>query len=242
MTMQDTQGTVTVYPYASLGAADHGWLKARHHFSFAMYHNPKRMGFGTLRVINDDRVAAGRGFDTHPHRDMEIITYVRSGAISHRDSVGNEGRTGAGDVQVMSAGRGVYHSEFNHEDVDTTLYQIWIEPNILAVQPRWDAAQFPKAPVTGRLPVLVSGRAEDEASGALFIHQDAAISGGRIEAGTVLHQPVKHQAYLLVSAGEIDVMDQTMKKGDGAEVVGIHELVILAKESAEILVIDVPEV
>ena len=170
---------ITVYPYENLGHANHGWLDARHHFSFAEYRNPARSRFGTLRVINDDVIKAGAGFDTHPHRDMEIITYVRMGAISHRDSNGNEGRTAAGDVQVMSAGTGVFHSEFNLEDTDTNLYQIWIEPNILGVKPRWDSHEFPKQPVTEALTLLVSG----DGTAPLFINQDAYIYAGKISAG-----------------------------------------------------------
>ena len=119
---------IKVYPYEKLGNHDFGWLNARYHFSFARYYNPERTGFGKLLVINDDIVHAHSGFDTHPHADMEIITYVRAGAITHRDSTGNEGRTAAGDVQVMSAGTGIAHSEHNEEDEDTRLYQIWIAP------------------------------------------------------------------------------------------------------------------
>ena len=118
---------INIRPFASLGHADHGWLDARHHFSFANYHDPARMGWGAIRVWNDDRIAAQSGFPPHPHRDMEIVTYVRTGAITHQDSLGNKGRTGAGDVQVMSAGTGVTHAEFNLEDEETTLFQIWIE-------------------------------------------------------------------------------------------------------------------
>ena len=120
---------IELRPFTTLGAANHGWLDAHHHFSFAEYHEPARMGWGALRVWNDDTIAPGTGFPTHPHRDMEIVTYVRTGAITHRDSLGNEGRTEAGDVQVMSAGTGIRHSEYNLEDVDTTLFQIWIMPD-----------------------------------------------------------------------------------------------------------------
>jgi redox-sensitive bicupin YhaK (pirin superfamily) len=142
---------IKIYPYDSLGHADHGWLNARHHFSFASYQNPDRMKFGLLRVINDDIIAANSGFATHPHQNMEIITYVRSGAITHKDSKGNEGRTGAGDIQVMSAGSGIEHSEYNLENEETNLYQIWIIPNKLGVKPRWDAKEFPKDPVKNSL-------------------------------------------------------------------------------------------
>ena len=146
---------IKTYTFEQLGHANHGWLDARHHFSFANYYNPERMGFGALRVINDDIIKAGAGFDTHPHKDMEIITYVRKGAITHRDSRGNQGRTEAGDVQVMSAGTGIFHSEFNLESEDTNLYQIWIEPNKIGVQPRWDAREFPTEETEGVLTLLV---------------------------------------------------------------------------------------
>ena len=232
---------ITVRPYASLGHADHGWLDARHHFSFAHYWDPSRVHFGELRVINDDKVEAQKGFGTHAHDNMEIITYVRKGAITHKDSLGNEGRTGAGDVQVMSAGSGVQHSEFNREDEATKLYQIWILPNQKNVAPRWEARAFPRAPVTaGPLPVLVSGRDEDRAGGALFIYQDAAISGGRLAKGTVIQQQIKHQAYILASEGSIMLDGVRLDPGDGAEVVDVKDLKISADTDAEVLVIDVP--
>jgi redox-sensitive bicupin YhaK (pirin superfamily) len=232
---------VTLYPYKSLGHADHGWLDARHHFSFARYWNPGRVEFGALRVINDDRVQAGTGFGAHPHDNMEIITYVRQGGITHKDSLGNTGRTGAGDVQVMSAGTGVTHSEFNLDKEDTKLYQIWITPNKEGVQPRWEARAFPKTPVaTGQLPLLVSGRTEDKDKGALFIYQDAAIYGGRLGAGGKLTQPIKHQAYVLASEGSFTLNGTRMEKGDGAEVTRDKTLNITADTDAEILVIDVP--
>lgn len=231
---------IKIYPYENLGHADHGWLNARHHFSFADYHNNERIHFGVLRVINDDIISANNGFSPHPHRDMEIITYVRSGAITHKDSMGNEGRTGAGDVQVMSAGTGVTHSEFNLENIETRLYQIWIFPDKKNVEPRWEARQFPKDAVKDRLPVLVSGREEDLANGALFIYQDAAIYGGVIAEDTKITQNIKHQAYILVSNGEISIEGKSLKKGDGAEITGTKSFAITALSDAEILVIDAP--
>lgn len=231
---------VTVYPYAKLGHANHGWLDARHHFSFASYWNPNRMAFGALRVINDDRIAAGMGFGTHPHDNMEIITYVRQGAISHKDSMGNIGRTGAGDVQVMSAGTGVFHSEYNSEPEETKLYQIWIEPNVRGVEPRWEARAFPKNPVTEALPVLVSGQPEHAGKNALLIHQDAAIYGGNVQAGKTVTLTVKHQAYVLASLGSFTVNGATLNQGDGAEVTDDKTLTITTLSDAEILVIDTP--
>jgi len=231
---------ITLVPYETLGHASHGWLDARHHFSFARYWNPSRMEFGTLRVINDDRIASGKGFGAHPHDNMEIITYVRSGAVSHKDNMGNEGITKAGDVQVMSAGTGVFHSEYNAEPVDTTLYQIWIEPNERDVAPRWKTKEFPKAPAKDDLSVLVSGMKEHAGSDALFIHADAAIYGGRLENGTIVKQALRHQGYILASKGELSVNGIKMKQGDGAEVMGESLLTITAHSDAEVLVIDVP--
>jgi hypothetical protein len=228
-------------PFASLGHQPHGWLDARHHFSFAAYHNPQRMQFGTLRVINDDTIAAGTGFGMHGHQNMEIITYVRQGAITHRDNLGNEGRTGAGDVQVMSAGTGIMHSEHNREHEATRLYQIWITPNDTGVKPRWDAAAFPKAPVKDTLHLLVSGRPEDEGKGALFIHQDAALYGGHLAPGSRITQPLKHQGYLLVSEGSVTLEDgQEIKAGDGAEITGAPSVTLSSATGAEVLVIDAP--
>ena len=231
---------ITVYPYENLGHADHGWLNARHHFSFASYRDMNRLGFGQLLVINDDVIAGGRGFAPHPHNDMEIITYVREGAITHEDSMGNVGRTGAGDVQVMSAGTGVIHSEKNLEPGQTRLYQIWIEPREQGVTPRWEAAQFPKQPVTDALPVLVSGQAQHAGTEALMIHQDAAIYGGNITAGTTITQTIRHQAYVLASEGSFTVNGIALNQGDGAEVTGDKTLRITATSDAEVLVIDVP--
>jgi len=233
---------ITVYPYDQLGHADHGWLDAHHHFSFAHYWNDDRVHFGELRVINDDKVGPKRGFGAHPHDNMEIITYVREGAITHQDNLGNKGRTGAGDVQVMSAGTGVVHSEHNLEDVDTRLYQIWIMPDKENVTPRWEQREFPSTPVSaGALPLLVSGRDEDKGKGALFIHQDAAISGGKLSAGAKIVQPIKHQAYLLTPSGGVTVNGVALNKGDGAEVTDLKEIVIEASGEAEVLVIDVPK-
>ena len=167
--------------FAELGGADHGWLKAKHHFSFASYYDPERMGWGNLRVWNDDEIAAKSGFPPHPHADMEIITYVRDGAITHKDSMGNKGRTEAGDVQVMSAGSGVRHSEYNLEDETTRIFQIWIEPTERGGKPSWGAKPFPKGDRSGRFVTLASGFADDEE--ALPIRADARVMGATIKAG-----------------------------------------------------------
>ncbi|MFT6100044.1 MAG: redox-sensitive bicupin YhaK (pirin superfamily) [Arenicella sp.] len=228
---------ITHYPYQKLGHANHGWLDARHHFNFASYQNPKRQQFGALRVINDDVIKAGAGFDTHPHKNMEIITYVRKGAITHRDSNGNVGRTEAGDVQVMSAGTGVFHSEYNLESEDTNIFQIWIEPNQMDVKPRWDSFEFPKQAATDSLTLLVSGNGE----APLSIHQDAFIYAGHLTEGSELSQKIKHQAYLLVSEGSIELEGQTLSKGDGLEVTKLSSITFRALADSKLLLIDVPK-
>lgn len=232
---------IKIYPYKDLGHHDMGWLDARYHFSFADYHDADRMGFGALRVINDDVIKAGAGFDMHPHRDMEIITYIRQGAITHKDSCGNEGRTSAGDVQVMSAGTGIYHSEFNLESEDTRLFQIWIYPREKGVTPRWNTRAFPKQATQQSLPLLVSGREDDAEQGALYIHQDAAIYGGRLDKGTVLTHVIHQQAYILVSEGELLLDDHVLTTGDGAEISNIDAINIQAVTDAELVIIDVPQ-
>lgn len=230
---------INVIKYENLGHANHGWLDARHHFSFAKYYDKERMGFGVLRVVNDDIIKAGAGFGTHPHEDMEIITYVRKGAITHKDSMGNVGRTEAGDVQVMSAGTGIFHSEYNLESEDTKLYQIWIEPNKLGVKPVWDAAKFPKSEVSEELPLLVSST-DDYNNAPLTINQNATIHGGRLKAGTKINHSIRHQAYILVSDGEVKLDNIKVNTGDAAEVTNINELKLEAITDSEILIIDVP--
>ncbi|RSY00795.1 pirin family protein, partial [Sphingomonas koreensis] len=172
---------IEVRPFHSLGAANHGWLDAHHHFSFADYYDPQRVQWGALRVWNDDTIAAKSGFPPHPHSDMEIVTYVRTGAISHRDNLGNAGRTVAGDVQVMSAGTGIQHAEYNLEDEETTLFQIWIMPDRRGHAPSWGTRPFPRDSRTGHFDVLASGVAGDE--DALRIHATARVLGSPLPAG-----------------------------------------------------------
>lgn len=232
---------IQIYKYSGLGHVESDWLNAHHHFSFGHYMNPDRMGFGPLRVINDDEIRAGSGFGLHPHRNMEIITYVRSGAIIHKDSMDNHGKTKAGDVQVMTAGSGVAHSEYADADAgeNTRIYQIWIEPRENGLKPDWGQAEFPKEPVTESLNLLVSGRTEDKGKHALHINQDAAIFGGRLKKGTELTQVLRgKQAYVLVSNGTITIGGSVMEQGDGAEITGQSEVTIEAETDAEILVIE----
>jgi hypothetical protein len=225
-------------PFASLGHADHGWLDARHHFSFANYHDPDRMGWGAIRVWNDDAIAAQSGFPPHPHSDMEIITYVRSGAITHQDSLGNTGRTEAGDVQVMSAGTGVRHAEYNLEPVTTTLFQIWIEPARKGGSPSWGAKPFPKGERSGRLTVLASGFAEDR--DALPIRADARVMGATLNAGETVAHTVGdgRHAYLVPATGALSVNGERIDARDGAALSGGRTFTITAIEDAEIVLVD----
>ena len=224
------------HKFEELGGANHGWLDAKHHFSFANYFDPKKMSHGELLVINDDRIAPYTGFDTHPHRDMEIITYVRKGAITHKDSQGNKGTTKAGNVQVMSAGTGIFHSEYNHEDEVTNIYQIWITPRQKGIKPTWDMAEFPKAPVSSSLNLLVSG----DGKAPLQIAQDARIYGGRLNKDTKITHPIKGKGYLLVSEGAVEVAGKSAKKGDGIAISDEASVSIRALSDTEILVIEVP--
>ena len=232
--------TVEVRPYNGLGKFRIDWLNASHHFSFGQYYDPGRMGVGPLRVWNDDEIAPHTGFDPHPHRDMEIITYVRKGAITHLDSLGNQGRTPAGDVQVMSAGTGIRHAEYNREDETTTIFQIWIQPRHRGLEPRWAQRAFPKHDRSGQLAVLASGREGDE--DALPIDQDAAVLGATLEKG----QKVVHklgggrQAYIVGALGSFTVNGQPVKARDGVAVRDVDEVVIEATEPSEILVADLP--
>ena len=228
---------IDVRRFDSLGGADHGWLKARHHFSFANYYDPSRMGWGRLRVWNDDEIAARSGFPPHPHADMEIITYVRTGAITHEDSMGNKGRTGAGDVQVMSAGTGVRHSEFNLEDEDTTLFQIWIETDKPGAKPGWGQRDFPKSDRSGRFTVVASGDPADE---ALSINADAKILAATLKAGESLTYDLSddRRAYLVPAVGQVDVNGVALNARDGAGIIGEPVITITAKEDAELVMAD----
>ena len=234
---------IDVTPLDALGAFANDWLDTHHHFSFADYHDPTRMGFGPLRVWNDDRIGPRSGFPMHPHRDMEIITYVREGAITHEDNLGNRGRTEAGDVQVMSAGTGIMHAEMNLEDEDTTLFQIWIMTDAPGHAPRWEARKFPAEPRQGSLVVLASGRPADAADpGALMIHQDAALLGATMAAGAeVVHQlDAGRRAYAVPSRGAIEINGTAVPARAGAAIWGEQRLIIRALEDAEVVVTDLP--
>lgn len=228
--------TIDVRPFASLGSASHGWLDAHHHFSFASYHDPARMGWGSIRVWNDDTIQADTGFPPHAHSDMEIITYVRSGAITHKDSMGNVGRTGAGDVQVMSAGNGVTHSEWNAERDPTTLFQIWILPRERGGAPSWGMKPFPKNDRSGAFQLLASGFGEPD---ALEIRADARIFGATLKAGDRLDFEVGdgRHAYLVPATGALDIAGTPVSARDGVALRG-GQYRVTAREDAEIVLVD----
>ena len=230
---------IELRPFASLGGANHGWLDARHHFSFAGYHDEKRMHWGNLRVWNDDFIAPHSGFAPHPHRDMEIITYVREGAISHEDNLGNKGRTEAGDVQVMSAGTGIVHAEYNHEDVTTRLFQIWILPTRAGDQPAWGARPFPKADRSGAFVALASGYADD--GDALPIRSDARVLGATIKAGDTAEYRLgaDRRAYLVPASGRVAIDGVEVGARDGAAIADVDVLRITALDDSEIVMVDV---
>jgi quercetin 2,3-dioxygenase len=225
-------------PLDSLGGADHGWLKAKHHFSFAGYNDRSRMGWGALRVWNDDTIAPQTGFPPHSHADMEIITYVREGAISHKDNLGNEGRTEAGDVQVMSAGSGITHAEYNLENVTTRIFQIWIIPDENGKAPSWGARPFPKGERSGRFVTLASGFKED--TEALPLRTNARVLGATLKAGESTEYTLApgRYAYLVPSTGKVDLNGVELDTRDGAAIRDETTLRITAIEDAELVLVD----
>jgi redox-sensitive bicupin YhaK (pirin superfamily) len=229
---------IELKPFAKLGGADHGWLKAKHHFSFADYYDPKNMSHGSLRVWNDDEIAPNTGFPPHPHANMEIITYVREGAITHQDSLGNKGRTEAGDVQVMSAGSGIRHSEYNLEPTKTKIFQIWIQPTAQGGQPTWGAKPFPKANRTGKLVTLASGVAGDD--DALPIRADARVLGTTLKAGESAEYATDsaRNLYLVPAVGSIEVNGVRVNARDGASIRDEATLTIKALEDSELVLVD----
>ncbi|ABE41568.1 Pirin-like [Rhodopseudomonas palustris BisB5] len=229
---------IELRPFNKLGGADHGWLKARHHFSFASYYDPANMGHGSLRVWNDDEIAPNTGFPPHPHRDMEIITYVRDGAITHEDSLGNKGRTEAGDVQVMSAGSGVRHSEYNLEPETTRIFQIWIEPTQAGGQPTWGSKPFPKADRSGKLVTIASGFKAD--NDALPIRADARVLATTLKAGESAEYAIDkaRHLYLVPAAGSVEVNGVRVNARDGAAIRDETKLTITALEDTELVLVD----
>mgnify|MGYP000938012929 CR=1 FL=1 len=220
------------------GHADHGWLKSHHSFSFADYHDPAHMGWGNLRVINDDLIAVGGGFGTHGHRDMEIVTYVTAGLLGHQDSLGNGTDIPPGDVQRMSAGRGVRHSEFNHApDQSTHLLQIWIEPRCKGIDPGYEQRHFAAVDKRGRLRLIAS---PDGAAGSLTIHADAAIHAGLFDGGESASLPLDaaRKAYVHLVRGSLVVNGHLLHAGDGALLADEEHLEFGDGDDAEVLVFD----
>jgi redox-sensitive bicupin YhaK (pirin superfamily) len=230
---------IELRPFDQLGGAHHGWLNTKHHFSFAGYYDPDRMNWGQLRVWNDDVIAPQTGFPKHPHRDMEIITYVREGAITHEDNLGNKGRTEAGDVQVMSAGTGIAHSEYNHETEVTKIFQIWIQPDQTGLPPSWGTRPFPRGASAGRFVTLASGLEGDE--DALPIRCKARLLAATLEEGQATTYVIENRrkAYLVVARGSVQVNGKTVTAGDGAAVKDETLLDIKALEHSEIVMVDV---
>lgn len=230
---------ISVTRLENLGHFKNGWLEARYHFSFAGYHDPARVGLGALKVWNDDVIQPGGSFEPHGHRDMEIVTYMRRGAITHEDNLGNRGVTAAGDVQVMSAGTGIIHAERNLEKDITTLFQIWIEPAQHAIQPRWETRRFPKDSQAGRLHALASGRAGD--TDAILIHQDAAVLGATLKAGEEVRHPLPggRRAYLVAARGTLSVAGVAAPERAGVAVSGVDGITIKAATDAEVVLVDV---
>jgi hypothetical protein len=229
---------IEIRPFAKLGHADHGWLDTRHHFSFADYHDSARMHWGALRVWNDDIIASNTGFDTHPHRNMEIITYVRDGAITHRDSLGNAGRTEAGDVQVMSAGTGILHSEYNLEPDATRIFQIWIMSDHTGHAPSWGTREFPKGERSGKFVILASGLAGDQ--DALPIHADARVLGASLSKDQTVEYSLGHDrlGYLVPARGSVEIEGQKIGERDGAAISATEILKLRALEDTEIVLVD----
>ena len=225
---------------ADRGYADHGWLKSFHSFSFAGYQDPRHMGFGPLRVINEDRIAPGTGFGTHGHRDMEIISYVFEGALAHKDSMGNGSVIRPGDVQRMSAGRGVMHSEFNHEQAgETHFLQIWIEPSQTGIAPGYEERHFDEASKRGRLALIAS---PDGAQGSVLIHQDARVHAGLFDGAEQAELEVApgRLVYVHVGRGSVEINGQRLAAGDAAKFTDEQRFRLSGGQQAEVLVFDLP--
>ena len=229
---------LTLRQASERGAANHGWLKSFHTFSFANYWNPKEQGFSDLLVINDDRVAAGKGFGQHPHRDMEIFSYVLEGALEHKDTLGTGSVIRPGDVQLMSAGSGVAHSEFNHsQSRGVHFLQIWIVPNEVGAEPRYQQEHFSEAQKRGRLQLIIS---PDGAEGSLNVRQDARVYAGLFngDESATLELAADRHAYIHVARGSVEINGQRFEEGDGARVRDERQIRVSQGDDAEVLVFD----
>jgi redox-sensitive bicupin YhaK (pirin superfamily) len=230
----------TIRRSAERGFADHGWLKSYHTFSFADYFDPKHVEFGPLRVINEDRVQAGAGFGTHPHRDMEILSYVLSGELAHKDSMGNGSTIRPGDVQLMSAGSGVRHSEFNPSaQTGTHFLQIWIQPNVRDIKPSYEEKRFAAEEKRGRLRLIVS---PDRAEGSVLIHQDARVYAGLFDGSEAADLTVApgRRIYVHLARGRLTANEVTLDAGDALKVTGDGHVALRQGQDAEVLVFDLP--
>ncbi len=228
---------IDIRRFDTMGKADHGWLKANFHFAFAEYQDQRRLHWGALRVWNDDVIAPHTGFPAHSHADMEIITYVLKGAISHKDSLGNEGRTSAGDVQVMSAGTGITHSEYNLEDEELHSFQLWIMADRKGHAPSWGEKAFPKRARDGRFVVLASGREGD--SEALRINSDARVLGATVKAGEQVEYALEgRKGYLVPASGKVEIEGEVVNARDGAALADLAMLTVTALEDSELVLVD----
>lgn len=232
---------INVHESGSRGTADLGWLYSRHTFSFADYHNPQRMGFGKLRVINDDIVHPSKGFGTHPHENMEIISIPLRGSLRHKDSIGNEHTIEAGEVQIMSAGTGIQHSEYNNSDSDDVNFlQIWVLPKKLGIEPRYDQKKFNADQRQNRFQLVVS---PDEGNESITINQDAYFSLVDLDGSNSINYQMheqNHGVYLFVISGSVTLGNTVLEQRDGAEISGTENITIAANVSAQVLLIEVP--
>jgi len=229
---------IEIIPSQTRGSADHGWLKARHTFSFAEYHNPQRVRFGPLRVINEDRIAPGQGFGTHPHKDMEIVTYPISGAIEHKDSMGNGTVIRAGEVQRMTAGSGVQHSEFNHsQSEELHLLQIWMFPEQDDLEPGYEQTMFSREDKLNQLRLIAS---RDGRDGSVTVHQHVDLYASVLQQDqTVEHRfSDSRKIFVQVISGDIEVNDQALSAGDGAQITEQDQLTVKSQSEAEFLLFD----
>lgn len=229
---------IEVIPSDTRGSTDHGWLRAKHTFSFADYQNPARVHFGPLRVINEDRIAPGQGFGTHSHKDMEIVTYIISGAIEHKDNMGNGTVISAGEIQRMTAGTGIEHSEFNHsQDDELHLLQIWLFPEEKGLVPGYEQIEFTRKDKLNQLKLVGS---RDGRDGSVTIHQKVDLYASVLEAGTELTHTMAdtHKIFVQVISGDLTISGKTLAAGDGVQIKNENSVLIIAQSEAEILLFD----
>lgn len=230
-----------IYPASQRGNADFGWLQARHSFSFGQWYDPAKVHFGALRVLNDDIVKGGGGFPAHPHDNMEIVTIPLKGALAHKDSTGGAGLISAGDIQIMSAGTGIRHSEYNaSETEEVNLLQVWVIPKIIDIQPRYDQKTFAVADRRNRWQFVISSEENDN---SLWINQDARFALTDLEAGKEIPYNVNHQGsgvYIFVIEGAIKIEDKTLDKRDAAGIYDTDRFIVHALQPAQLLAVEVP--